>query len=93
MAKKINQAGKDFKKYLAKASKREIKQARVEVFNEVVKRTPVLTGKARQAWKISDEDIVNDCGYLEQLEEGHSGQAPQGFVKQSIKLVINRRKK
>lgn len=54
---------------------------------DLVMATPVDTGRARQGWqaetpsKIGDEGhIINDVPYIDVLNNGHSTQAPAGFI-------------
>lgn len=47
--------------------------------------TPVDTGKARQGWQLDtsvrlDPKITNDVPYIARLNDGHSKQAPAGFI-------------
>lgn len=59
---------------------------------EIRKRTPIDTGQARRGWQKRSGQVVNRVPYIERLEKGYSKQAPQGFVKQSIRATVNKRK-
>ena len=60
-----------------------------EVFNRLVKRTPVDTGRLRGNWKMTPVTfnlggntlISNDLPYAGAIEDGHSKQAPNGMVR------------
>ncbi len=51
-------------------------------------RTPIDTGRARRGWTSRSSgrtaSIDNRTPYIEYLEQGHSRQAPNGFVRQAI---------
>jgi len=67
------------------------------LFRELVRKTPIDTGQAQRGWKeIQDMGkligtnkkaviIRNDVAYIQRLDEGHSSQAPKGFVEKTIK--------
>lgn len=54
------------------------------VFDEIVARTPVDTGRCADAWTITMDGntcyIDNPTPYVSFLEDGHSQQAPNGMV-------------
>jgi hypothetical protein len=55
------------------------------IFNKLIDTTPVDTGECQAAWQIDyvDENTVeiwNDTEYLSYLEDGHSKQAPAGWI-------------
>lgn len=58
------------------------------------KATPVDTGHARDSWHTVEKavgvSVVNDCGYIEGLNEGHSAQAPSHFIEQTVLEQGNR---
>ena len=64
-----------------------------DLFVSIKDLTPVKTGRARDGWKnVSNREyttIFNEVEYVVYLEEGTSTQAPNGFVKVSIKRIIN----
>lgn len=68
------------------------RESAAEVERRVVDRSPVDTGRFKNAWKMDDQwddewkregviRITNDVEYGPALEDGHSGQAPHGMVK------------
>lgn len=65
----------------------------------VAKRTPVRTGRARRGWLktrvfnlgYSGAIVENTVPYIGLLDQGHSPQAPAGYVKRVIDDQINRR--
>jgi hypothetical protein len=47
--------------------------------------TPVDTGYAQSRWaKDADGNITNDAVYIEELNAGHSKQAPAYFIEQTL---------
>lgn len=47
--------------------------------------TPVDTGHARDGWRLDGNgNIVNDVEYIEDLNNGHSQQAPSHFVEKTL---------
>ena len=46
--------------------------------------TPVDTGRARDGWKSDGNSISNDVEYIDQLNRGHSQQAPAYFVERTV---------
>ena len=57
--------------------------------DEIVRRTPVDTGKARRGWRVvelagGNIRVSNRVDYVQYLEDGSSKQAPRGFQSQSI---------
>ena len=67
---------------------------------ELISRTPKQTGRASRGWRqtgrydatkpSAQEVLRNDVPYIMPLEEGHSKQAPRGFVTQAIDSVIRK---
>lgn len=59
-----------------------------EAFDDIVSRTPVDTGTCAAGWDIrfssGECTITNDVEYTSYLEEGHSKQAPSGFVERTL---------
>lgn len=55
-------------------------------------RTPIATGRARKGWSGRAQginaNIENRVPYIEYLEQGHSRQAPTGFVRQAIAATV-----
>lgn len=55
-----------------------------ETYTRIYNRTPVDTGYAQSRWQLTvgqtDFVVNNDAEYISYLEDGHSGQAPNGMV-------------
>jgi hypothetical protein len=53
-----------------------------ELYGRIVDKTPVLSGKARDGWKLDaiNSSITNDVEYIGYLETGTSTSAPVGMV-------------
>ena len=70
-----------------------------EVHQGIIQDTPVDTGRAQKGWhkeseinKIGDAaETKNEVPYVVYLEEGHSMQAPRGFIRININKAINKR--
>lgn len=65
---------------------------------EISKRTPIDTGYARSGWQLDPKKngnvwVENDVKYVQYLEDGHSRQAPNGFVDQAVSATIKRMRK
>lgn len=58
-----------------------------EIYDRIVDGTPVDTGTCAAGWDINfsgnDCTIRNDVEYTSYLEEGHSSQAPAGWVERA----------
>lgn len=69
---------------LENAALESASSAALRIFEKIVSRTPVDTGKARDSWTLKDEGdafvVENDVPYIGALERGHSKQAPGGMV-------------
>lgn len=59
----------------------------LEVHADCVLETPVDTGQARQGWEVTtpttayeDGIVENNVEHIVYLNDGHSPQAPEGFV-------------
>lgn len=68
------------------------------VKSTVTSKTPKRSGNARRNWKKTKSDgtgfeVENRVPYIERLEQGHSKQAPRGFVNQTLKATSRRRKR
>lgn len=47
--------------------------------------TPVDTGRARDGWKLDKVgNIINDVEYIDDLNNGHSDQAPSHFIEKTL---------
>jgi hypothetical protein len=60
-----------------------------DLFERIVDRTPVSSGRLRDAWTLTKESdthavIENPLVYAQSIEHGHSKQAPSGMVAISI---------
>jgi hypothetical protein len=55
-----------------------------EIVNTLQENTPVDTGYAASRWSYTKTSIVNDAGYISDLNRGSSIQAPLNFVERSI---------
>lgn len=86
----------DFKGELKKAVSDEVKFLTDTYQQEVKKRTPIDTGRARRGWQkrtsAKSGEIRNQVPYIERLEGGYSRQAPNGFVRQALTATLNKRK-
>ena len=81
---------------LDKEIARGLDSAQRELFMNLVKLTPIDTGHAQKGWKnvkrisrVLGNDhtqviIRNDVPYIQRLDNGYSGQAPQGIVQPAI---------
>lgn len=77
---------------IAAKAKKTKAQVERDVANEAVKRlkeaTPVDTGRARDGWKVDENNnIVNDVEYIEDLNNGHSQQAASHFIESTLLSV------
>jgi len=76
---------------LDKTVSRIVREVTNDLYNELRSKTPIDTGKARRGWKVSNgsqkSTINNRVEYISALEDGHSKQAPKGFVNQSINKI------
>ena len=58
-------------------------------------KTPIDQGKARRGWRLENtlrqKRIVNRVPYIDELEKGHSKQAPQGILRPTLREISNRR--
>ncbi|WP_201450287.1 hypothetical protein [Sphingobium yanoikuyae] len=59
-----------------------------DIFADVVRETPVDTGQARQGWQLDligeQQHIQNSVPYISRLNDGHSQQAPAGFIEAAV---------
>lgn len=89
---KISLEGDDIKKFLKDVSEDEVQALTETLKQEISRRTPIDSGRARRAWNVRNNQVVNNVPYIERLEGGYSSQAPQGFTKQAIRATVNKRK-
>lgn len=95
-----------------------VKKALFDLLKEIIRTTPIDTGRARGSWMIDTEwsgwqlppgdfkgevvaatvdalpdseryVIYNNLEYIQALENGHSQQAPSGFVAQALAAIGN----
>ena len=78
---------------------RDYDQYQTKLFRDLIRKTPIDTGQAQRGWKEIQEMgklvgtnkkaviIRNDVPYIQRLDEGHSSQAPKGFVEKTIKTT------
>lgn len=56
----------------------------VDIYADCLRETPVDTGAARQGWQLDlvgdEQHIQNSVPYINRLNDGHSKQAPAGFI-------------
>ncbi len=81
MAKKKGDAEQQVEAYLREFQKEFLKRLK--------RRTPVLTGQARDGWEsqLNTDNTVtftNDVPYIGKLENGSSTQAPNGMLKVTV---------
>jgi len=57
-----------------------IVDVRKEVRDRVARKTPVLSGRARDGWEIEGTKVINKVPYIGALEQGTSAKAPNGMV-------------
>jgi hypothetical protein len=59
-----------------------------DIVGDLLAETPVDTGQAKNGWTMDDSgDVItieNRIPYIERLNQGHSKQAPAGFVEEII---------
>jgi hypothetical protein len=70
---------------------RIVREISDDLHKEIKSRTPIDTGKARRGWKQkhrrNNSTVSNKVKYIQPLEDGHSKQAPKGFVNQSVNKI------
>lgn len=90
-------------KELETATRSEIAWFADDLFNEVRRKTPVDTGRAKRGWKksstVTTHEISNSVDYVEVLDKGRhmtkrgmrgSKQAPRGIVGPSLESIKGR---
>ena len=68
-----------------------VNKTMTDLYEGLREATPVDTGRARDGWelKLGDEpEIVNEVPYIGVLNDGHSDQAPAGFVEAEIDKAL-----
>lgn len=63
----------------------------IDIHAEAVRRTPVDEGTARKGWTVDTQAgvVENNVEHIVALNNGHSSQAPAGFVEASVDAVLN----
>lgn len=61
-----------------------VENAALQLIEALKDATPVDTGKARDGWQYKDGKIINDVEYINELNAGHSKQAPAHFVERTL---------
>jgi len=70
-----------------------------ELYQEIVRTTPRRSGAASRAWtrpgpvrndNYNTQVTTNSLPYVESLEEGHSRQAPHGFIQPAIDKITRK---
>lgn len=71
-----------------------------ELHQEIVRTTPRRTGAASRSWskppKVNDANYnvtvtTSSLPYIQPLEDGHSKQAPNGFIQPAIDKITRKR--
>ena len=88
--KELAKAGKEFNTIQTK----EVKKSAYAMSAELALATPVDTGEAQAGWKVRKKteeayDVYNDVDHIDELNDGHSKQAPRFFI-ESIALKYGR---
>lgn len=56
----------------------------VDIYADLLRETPVDKGQARQGWQLDligdEQHVQNSVPYIGRLNDGHSTQAPAGFI-------------
>jgi hypothetical protein len=59
-----------------------------KIVDDLANATPIDTGRAKAGWSFSEEGkstlITNDVPYIDELNHGHSKQAPTHFVERTL---------
>lgn len=68
----------------------DIKTKVIDTHTAVVKKSPVDTGDFRAAWTVDTNtlSIENNSDHAEALAKGHSPQAPDGWIEETIKDIF-----
>lgn len=69
----------------------DLNKLETELKNDLVetlkRKTPVNTGKSREGWKVSGNEIINDVEYIGYIETGTEHNRPVGMVSTTLKEV------
>jgi hypothetical protein len=74
----------DFKAELVKQSKKLVERESLRLIDALKEATPVDTGHARDGWELRDNKIINEVEYIDELNAGHSQQAPSHFIERTL---------
>lgn len=56
-----------------------------DIRHSLVTATPIDTGRAQAGWQLKGKTtIINDVPYIDELNHGHSRQAPTHFIEQTL---------
>ncbi len=66
-----------------------------DAFKEVRGITPVLSGRAKKAWKLQKRgkynvEVVNRVPYASRLNQGYSSKAPRGITRPASRSVVKK---
>ena len=61
-----------------------------DLHRDLVSGTPVDTGRAKKGWKRTKDGSVNRVPYIDELDEGHSKQAPNGITRPALNKLRQR---
>lgn len=86
--------GKGFTSRIAKIITGGVEKAGDDLLKNLKENTPVDSGYARSQWDIvkkeDNVEITNNAPYIDMLDNGHSGQAPNGIVKPALNNLKKR---
>jgi len=71
-------------KELESAAKPKVAAIKASLLHDLREATPVDTGKARDAWEMEGNRIINKADYIVELNAGSSRQAPAHFIEQTV---------
>jgi hypothetical protein len=68
----------------------DLKTKLIDLHTAVVKKSPVDTGDFRAAWTVDTAtlSLENNSDHAEAMDNGHSPQAPKGFVGDTAKDIF-----
>jgi len=69
---------------LAAEKQRQVNKVLDEAVEKLEEATPVDTGYAQSRWTHDGKSITNDAEYIDDLNAGHSEQAPAYFVESTL---------
>ena len=87
-------------KELRKDVSKDLTGSAQELYQEIVRTTPRKTGTASRSWskppKVGDDNYnvtvtSSSLPYIQPLEDGHSKQAPTGFIQPAIDKITRKR--